>query len=69
MQVPQDRVERIRKEKERMKKIQELEILEEETQRAIVDKAKERGGNGEASKRWTFEEYGRSWKEVNIIIS
>ena len=51
MQVPQDRVERIRKEKERMKKIQELEILEEETQRAIVNKAKERGGNGEASKR------------------
>lgn len=51
MQVPQDRVERIRKEKERMKRIQELEILEEETQRAIVDKAKKRGGNGEASKR------------------
>jgi hypothetical protein len=43
MRVLQDRIERIRAEKERLQKIQELELLEEETKRAILEKARRRG--------------------------
>ena len=43
MRILQDRIERIREEKERLQKIQELEVLEEETKRAILEKASKRG--------------------------
>jgi hypothetical protein len=44
MRVLQDRIKRIRAEKERLQKIQELELLEEETKRAILEKVRRRGG-------------------------
>jgi hypothetical protein len=43
MRILQDRIERIRGEKERLQKIQDLELLEEETKRAILEKARQRG--------------------------
>jgi hypothetical protein len=49
MRILQDRIERIRAEKERLQKIQELELLEEETKRAILDKGRRRGGGASGS--------------------
>jgi len=49
MRILQDRIERIRAEKERSQKIQESEILEEETKRAILDKSRRRGGGASGS--------------------
>jgi hypothetical protein len=49
MRILQDRIERIRAEKERLQKIQELELLEEETKRAILEKARRTGRGASAS--------------------
>jgi hypothetical protein len=49
LRVLQDRIGRIRAEKERLQKIQELELLDEETKRAILEKAKRRGGGATGS--------------------
>jgi hypothetical protein len=47
LQILKDRIERIRAEKERLTRIQELEALEEETKRAILDKQmRAAGGSG-----------------------
>jgi TolA-binding protein len=44
LQILRDRMERIRGEKERLKKIQELEVLEEQTKKEILNMQKRAGG-------------------------
>jgi hypothetical protein len=47
LQILKDRIERIRAEKERLTRIQELEALEEETKRDILDTQRRvYGGSG-----------------------
>jgi hypothetical protein len=50
MRILQDRIERIRAEKERLQKIQELELLEEETKQAILEKGRLRDGSGSGNR-------------------
>ncbi|KAE8444530.1 hypothetical protein EG329_014454 [Mollisiaceae sp. DMI_Dod_QoI] len=49
MRILQERMERIRAEKQRLEKIQELEALEEETKKAILDAEKQRDARASGS--------------------